>query len=208
MCVSCGELIGIIDIGIWSEGCLYYYIEIQAAAGAVTIETDNGIVEQYLGVGHYRVYDIPCGESVTIQLINDQDCVSASKTITYNCCGTPCNIQTVVIDTATCDGNRIYSIVSDKGTCDLGAYAIVDSSSPSFVSTWNDIIEDIGGAISPKGSCGSQYECCDFDLTDIEWYNVGDLVTITIRYSPIQFLHLVISGAPCAGNINFTHTNC
>ena len=202
MCVSCGELITITDI--YPDGeCGYYYVEFSTATGAVHVEVINWTL-QNLGGGNYMVDDAICGESVTIQLINDQDCVSASKTITYNCCGTPCTIQTVEIDTATCDGNRIYSIVTEKGECTLSAYAI---DSPSNTTLWNDIVDDIIGILNGE-TCGGVNGCCSFGDVVVSWSNVGDLVTITIENSPLQFSHLVISGAPCAGNINFTHTNC
>lgn len=203
MCVSCGELITILDVYEYNGTCEKYYVEFQAATGAVTVTQTGGATLTDLGGGNYTV-DVPCGESVTIQLINDQDCVSASKTITYNCCGTPCTIQTVDIDTATCDGNRIYSIVTEKGECTLSAYAI---DSPSNTTLWNDIVDDIIGILNGE-TCGGVNGCCSFGDVVVSWSNVGDLVTITIENSPLQFSHLVISGAPCAGNINFTHTNC
>lgn len=203
MCVSCGELLGILDVAVQEGGCDYYTVSGTYANGAVFINSSLGD-EGDQGNGIFTIVDIPCGESVTIQLINDQDCVSASKTITYNCCGTPCTIQTVDIDTATCDGNRIYSIVTEKGECTLSAYAI---DSPSNTTLWNDIVDDIIGILNGE-TCGGVNGCCSFGDVVVSWSNVGDLVTITIENSPLQFSHLVISGAPCAGNINFTHTNC
>ena len=203
MCVSCGELLGIIEVYVQGDGCVEYGIAGTYATGAVTLTVDNGTL--YVGEdGSFSIDEIPCGESVTIQLINDQDCVSASKTVTYNCCGTPCTIQTVEIDTATCDGNRIYSIVTEKGECTLSAYAI---DSPSNTTLWNDIVDDIIGILNGE-TCGGVNGCCSFGDVVVSWSNVGDLVTITIENSPLQFSHLVISGAPCAGNINFTHTTC
>lgn len=204
-CQDCGALITITDI--YPDGeCGYYYIEVQTPISATYIEPDGFNVTD-LGDGLYLLTDIRCGESVTIKLINDQSCISAQKTITYDCCGTACTLQTVEIDTATCDGNRIYSIEGEAftGNCTLGGYAIVDSSDGYFITRWDDIVADIY-AVLTNPLCTLINECCTLDDLAVSWSNVGDIVTISIINSPVSFSHLVISGSPCAGNIYFDHS--
>ena len=116
MCESCGKLIDITDI--YPDGeCGYYYVELTIPSAAITLQVDNGVIDN-LGGGNYKIYNIPCEETVTITLINDQSCVSATEVVTYNCCGTPCTIQTVEINSRTYDGYRVYSILYENGECD------------------------------------------------------------------------------------------
>lgn len=208
-CQDCGALITITNLYDLVGGCLQYVIEGSYASGAVSLQvicdgcyngSDNGILS---------IEEIPCGESVTIQLINDQACVSAQVTVNYDCCGTACTLQTVEIDTATCDGNRIFSIEGEAftGSCNLGAYAIVESADGSFITRWDDIVADIY-AVLTNPACTIINECCTLDDLEVSWSNVGDIVTISIINSPVSFSHLVISGAPCAGNIYFDHSAC
>lgn len=208
MCESCGKLINITDI--YPDGeCGYYYIEGTYATGAVYMDMTNPYGDLYVyDNGTFEIINTPCGESVTIYLYNDQHCISAQKTITYNCCGTACTLQTVEIDTATCDGNRIYSIEGDfAASCPLKGYSIVDSADGSFVTRWDDIVADIYSVLTnPVYTIIN--ECCDFSDLEISWSNVGDIVTISIINSPVTFSHLVISGSPCAGNIYFDHSAC
>lgn len=207
MCESCGKLINITDI--YPDGeCGYYYVELTIPSAAITLQVDNGEIDN-LGGGNYKIYDVLCGETVTITLINDQSCVSATEVVTYNCCGTECNIQTVTIDTATCDGNRIYSITSENGLCDLvNGYAIVDSSDPNFTSRWDNIADDIYDTIKNNPTCEAVNECCTFGDLEVSWDNDGDDVTIYIENSPVKFTTLTIVGIPCAGDISFEHTQC
>lgn len=205
-CEDCGTLIGITDI--YPDGeCGYYYIEGTYTTGAVTMITNNGNINYY-DDGYFIVDSVPCGESVTIQLINDQDCVSAQESVTYNCCGTPCTIQTVEINSRTYDGYRIYSILSENGECDLiNGYAVVDSSDPNFTTRWDGIVDDIKNTISGE-DCGVVNECCLFNSLLVSWSNVGDLVTITIENSPVQFSHITFAGLPALPDLYFNHDDC
>lgn len=202
MCVSCGELITITDI--YPDGeCGYYYIEVTVPQAAVTIETNNGLI-QNLGGGLYLLYDIPCGESVTIQLINDQDCVSASKTVTFDCCPTtPCFEQTLTIDATKCVGGRFTITAEDFSTCfNLATW---DIELPSNTSAWETLATTLEDAIN---NC-VELDCCIGYTPKVEVSFSGNLVTLTIADSPITFTSITISGGICNNNIIYFNTdNC
>ena len=202
MCVSCGELITITDI--YPDGeCGYYYVEFSTATGAVHVEVINWTL-QNLGGGNYMVDDAICGESVTIQLINDQDCVSASKTITFDCCPTtPCLEQTLTIDATECVGGRFSITAEDFSTCfNLAPW---DIELPSNTSAWTILADTLVLAIKECEDLGC---CYTGDVNVVASFN-GDFVTLTITDSPIIFTSITITGGSCdADVINFDHTNC
>lgn len=202
MCVSCGELITITDI--YPDGeCGYYYVELTVPQAAVTLSTDNGSIQNN-GSGLYLLYDIPCGESVTIQLINDQACVSASKTITFDCCPTtPCIEQTLTIDATECVGGRFSITAEDFSTCfNLAPW---DIELPSNTSAWGTLAATLELAIN---NC-VELDCCTGYVPKVRAEIIGNFVTLIITDSPITFTSITISGGSCNNNvINFDHTNC
>ena len=203
MCVSCGELIGIADVSVSGEGCVEYSVTGTYATGAVTLTADNGTF--YAGEdGGFSIDEIPCGESVTIQLINDQDCVSASKTITFDCCPTtPCIEQTLTIDATECVGGRFSITAEDFSTCfNLAPW---DIELPSNTSAWTILADTLVLAIKECEDLGC---CYTGDVNVVASFN-GDFVTLTITDSPIIFTSITITGGSCdADVINFDHTNC
>ena len=203
MCVSCGELITILDVYEYNGTCEKYYVEFQAATGAVTVTQTGGATLTDLGGGNYTV-DVPCGESVTIQLINDQDCVSASKTITFDCCPTtPCIEQTLTIDATECVGGRFSITAEDFSTCfNLAPW---DIELPSNTSAWTILADTLELAIKECEDLG----CCYTGGVNVVASFNGDFVTLTITDSPIIFTSITITGGSCdADVINFDHTNC
>ena len=201
MCVSCGELIDITEI-VAEEGCEFYLVYVTIPQAAITFTTDNGTIDD-LGGGNYKLI-IPCGESVTIQLINDQDCVSASKTITFDCCPTtPCLEQTLTIDATECVGGRFSITAEDFSTC----FNLVpwDIELPSNTGAWSTLATVLKDAIN---NC-VELDCCTGYSPHVAASFNGDFVTLTITDSPITFTSITISGGNCNNNvINFDHTNC
>lgn len=205
-CEDCGTLIGITDI--YPDGeCGYYYIEGTYPGGASYIGSNYSFIDN--GDGTFLIYDIPCGsDDAEITLYNDDDCISANRIVEFNCCGTPCTIQTVEINSHTYDGYRVYSILSENGECDLiNGYAVVDSSDPNFTTRWDGIVDDIKNTIAGE-DCGVVNECCLFNFLYVSWSNVGDLVTITIENSPVQFSHITFAGLPALPDLYFNHDDC
>lgn len=203
MCVSCGELIGIIDVSVSGEVCVEYSVTGTYAHGAVTVTADNGSGVNIYSAG-FIIDEIPCGESVTIQLINDQDCVSASKTITFDCCPTtPCLEQTLTIDATECVGGRFSITAEDFSTCfNLAPW---DIELPSNTGAWNTLAATLELAIN---NC-VELDCCTGYSPDVAASFNGDFVTLTITDSPIIFTSITITGGSCdADVINFDHTNC